>query len=214
MRSLMKNKGFFITFEGGEGAGKTTLINSIASFLKERGFDPIITREPGGSDLGEQIRSLLLDSKGPMTPQAELCLFLASRSQHIEEKILPALKESKVILCDRFNDSSIAYQGSARGLGMDNVEQICNSICENIKPDLTLYLDLSPQEGLNRIQSCRDRIESEKKSFHEKVREGYIKLSETEPNRIKVIDATLSKEKVFKAAVNELNSTLLKLSSI
>lgn len=211
---MRKNRGYFITFEGGEGAGKTTLITSIANDLKEKGFEVLVTREPGGSDLGEKIRSLLLDSKGPMTPQAELCLFLASRSQHLSEKILPALKESKVVLCDRFNDSSIAYQGFGRGLAVKQVEEICNTICKDIKPDLTFYLDLSPQEGLNRIQESHDRIESEKKSFHEKVRLGYIELSKKEPGRIKVIDASLSKEKVFENALNELNSTLLKLSSI
>jgi len=200
------SKGFFLSFEGGEGAGKTTLIQKVADTLTKNNHQVLITREPGGTPLGEKIRTLLLDTEGPMTPQSELCLFLASRSEHLQQVILPALQKGTVVLCDRFNDSSIAYQGSGRDLGIPLVKNLCNTICNNINPDLTFYLDLSPKEAFKRLQSAHDRIESEEQSFHQKVRQGYLKLAKQEPDRIKILDATLTKEEVFENAKVHLRS--------
>ena len=132
----------FITFEGGEGAGKTTLINSIVDAILAHGRRVVKVREPGGSSLGEDLRTLVLRHSEPISPYAELCLFLASRAQHIFEVIAPALKAGKIVLCDRFNDSSIAYQGSARGLGMGRVSEVCAFFSQGLTPDLTLYLDI------------------------------------------------------------------------
>jgi len=209
---MKKNKGFFISFEGGEGAGKTTLINNLQTSLEKKGFEVLVAREPGGTEFGEKVRSLLLESSFKMTAQAELCLFLASRSQHISEKLRPALEEGKVVLCDRFNESSIAYQGAGRKMGMDLVSKICETICNGFSPDLTFFLDIPPEKGLGRIEAKHDRIESEKQSFHEKVRQGYLTLAQND-TRIVVIDATLSKEKVFEKAMKVLENSYLSNST-
>lgn len=203
------SRGLFISFEGGEGAGKTTLIKGIEKVLQEKGCKVVVTREPGGSELGDKIRSILLNSAVKITPQAELCLFLASRSQHLYEKILPALNSGKIVLCDRFNDSSVAYQGFGRNLGDVRVATICREICDWKCPDLTFFLDLDPQKGLDRINEKHDRIESEKADFHQKVRKGYLKISEEDPERVKVLDASLSKEKVLKKALKFVEDLLV-----
>ncbi|MCH9633842.1 MAG: Thymidylate kinase [Chlamydiae bacterium] len=209
-----KNKPLFITFEGGEGSGKTTLIESIRLFFEERGCDVVKTREPGGTDLGEQVRELLLHQKGTeISPMAELLLFLTSRVQHIQEIILPSLKQGCVVLCDRFNDSSIAYQGHARGLGMDLAQQLCDQACSGLTPDLTFILNLDPSKGLKRIQKMEkewDRLEDLNLSFHEKVHEGYQILAQEQPSRIFLIDAAETKEKVFEGARGILRAVLQK----
>jgi dTMP kinase len=195
-------KGFFITFEGGEGCGKTTLLDKIHNYLKSKNHDFVFTREPGGTVLGEEIRELLLRKrKEKVSAKAELCLFLASRAQHIEEIILPALKSKKIVLSDRFNDSSLAYQGYARGLGLEEVINFSSYIIEDAIPDLTLFLDIDPKIGFSRMKGNFDRIESEKIAFHEKIREGFLILSDKFPERIKIIDASLSCEEVFKNAM-------------
>src|SRR6187431_1687241 len=148
-------RGIFITIEGGEGAGKTTLIESLYQHLLGLGREVLKTREPGGTPLGEEIRKILLHSTGPVSPYAELSLFLASRAQHISELIAPALAAGKVVLCDRFNDSTIAYQGMARGLGMEEVAAVCRFICAGLEPQLTLYLDIDPAVGLSRAKKSR-----------------------------------------------------------
>lgn len=196
---------FFITFEGGEGSGKTTLIRSIESGLHQMGRKTLSTREPGGSTLGIQIRQLLLHQGEDVRifPMTELMLFLADRAQHLEEIILPALNEGKVVLCDRFNDSTIAYQGVARGLGIEAVQEICLLACHGIQPDLTLYLDLDPRVGMHRAQKEQrvfDRLENEKILFHDKVREGFQQLAQRNPKRILVIDAKQSPEQVMSQA--------------
>jgi dTMP kinase len=209
-RKNMAKRGLFITFEGGEGAGKTTLINSLVEELKARGKTVLKTREPGGTTLGEEIRNLLLHQKGPVSSYAELSLFLASRAQHIAEVIEPALYAGKVVLCDRFNDSSVAYQGAARGLGMDAVSTVCNFFSQNLKPDLTLYLDLDPEVGLGRASLAReqDRIEAETLAFHRKIREGYLAIHRKESTRFRLIDARLSPVEVFHKAMQQLESLL------
>jgi dTMP kinase len=203
-------QGLFITFEGGEGAGKTTLIEEISRALISKGLSVLKTREPGGTKLGENIRTLLLHHTDPVSPYAELCLFLASRAQHILEVIGPALEEGKVVLCDRFNDSSVAYQGAARGLGMEKVGEFCEFVSQGLKPHLTLYLDLSPELGLIRAAKARkqDRIESETILFHHRIREAYISIHQADQHRFRLINATMPPERVFQEAMKLIQALL------
>ncbi len=199
--------GLFISFEGGERAGKTTLISNLEKVLKENSYSVLVTREPGGSPLGEKIRSLLLENKDPISKRAEFALFLASRAEHVEEVLLPA-KKKKIILCDRFSDSSIAYQGGARGLGMEEVEKINAFFTEGLTPDLTFYLDIDPEKAFSRRSFEKDRIEEEKASFHKEVRKSFLALAKKYPERICLLDATLNQEAVFKKAWELLKTKL------
>lgn len=201
---LQKSNGVFITFEGGEGAGKTTLIEGIFKELALAGYPVFKTREPGGTLLGEEIRTVLLHHKEPVAPLAELSLFLASRAQHVVEKIRPALEEGKIVLCDRFNDSTIAYQGAARGLGVDKITQFCKFICDGVHPHLTLYLDIDPKLGLMRVaeQRQQDRIEQEDLAFHETIRKAYLSIHQSDPTRFHILDASLSPRQVLEKAMN------------
>ncbi|MDD4387780.1 MAG: dTMP kinase [Bacilli bacterium] len=192
--------GLFVTFEGGEGSGKTTLINRLHDEMVALNFPAIKTREPGGNKISEQIRNIILDvENNEMDYRTEALLYAASRRQHLTEVILPALKQGKTVLCDRFLDSSLAYQGYARGLGIDNVYRINLYATEGIMPDITIYIDVSPQEGLNRISNSHrevDRLDLENSTFHAKVHEGYLKLAEMFPERIKVIDGARSLDEI------------------
>ncbi len=183
-------RGLFITFEGGEGAGKSTLIDQVSLQLTREGHSILKTREPGGTPLGEQIRKILLQGES-MTAEAELCLFLAARAEHINQVIGPALEEGKIVLCDRFNDSSISYQGAARGLGIEKVAEFCNFISQGLKPDLTLCLDISPEKGLARAKARQhhDRIEAETLEFHSRIRQAYLQMHNADPRRFHLIDA-------------------------
>jgi dTMP kinase len=199
----------FITFEGGEGAGKTSLINRIQEMLQCE-HPVLVTREPGGSPLGEQIRQWLLshDDHVKVGLKAELLLFLASRAQHIEEVIRPALNAGKIVLCDRFNDSTIVYQGLARRLGLSYVQQLCELVCGDVVPELTFFLDIDPKIGLLRTvrRGTMDRIESEKLEFHESVRQGFLTLAKQSPLRIHTLDATQSQEQVFQEAAQVIKN--------
>lgn len=209
---MNSSKGLLITFEGGEGAGKTTLMESIVKELKAQGKEVLKTREPGGTQLGEQIRSLLLHQTNPVSPYAELGLFLASRAQHIAEVIRPALLDGKIVLCDRFNDSSIVYQGVGRGLGVDQVRAFCHFMSQGVIPDLTLYLDVSPEKGLARLQGTReqDRIESETLDFHQKIRRAYLAIQKTDPNRFCTLNAEAPPVVVFQEAMKRIHSFFLR----
>jgi dTMP kinase len=203
-------RGLFITFEGGEGAGKTTLIRKVREALEGEGFSCLVTREPGGTALGEQIRNLLLH-QSEMSPWTELLLFLAARTQHLHEVILPAIQEGKIVLCDRFNDSSIAYQGVGRALGREKVAALCSVVTEEIQPDLTFYLDLTPQEGFARAhkdQRTLDRLESLKMDFHEKVRQGFLDIAKDDPARVVVVSAAKSEDQVFQSTLEALRAKL------
>lgn len=194
--------GHFITFEGGEGAGKSTLIRKLSQELLKKGYSVVTTREPGGTPVGERIRECLLDPqfKSELGAKAELLLFLSSRAQHIDRLIKPALDQNSIVLCDRFNDSTIAYQGAGRQLGIDYVSTLCNDVCQEIQPRLTFFLDLEPEEGLARRKktvNTVDRIESEGLDFHERVRNGFRFLANENPERIHTINATRSIEEVF-----------------
>jgi len=195
------NKGTFITFEGPDGAGKTTVIKMIA----ERLNDALVTREPGGIDIAEQIRKVILAKENTaMDPRTEALLYAAARRQHLIQRVKPALEAGKVVLCDRFVDSSLAYQGYARNLGIEDVWTINQFAIEHMMPDLTIYFDIEPELGLGRINknSGREvnRLDLENLEFHQKVREGYLLLLERFPDRIVKIDASGTIEEVFQTA--------------
>lgn len=205
---MSREPGFFITFEGGDGAGKTTLIRQVASLLHSEGVSVLVTREPGGTALGEEIRQMVLSSTHTIAPDAELALFLAARAQHVQEKIAPALRQGDTVLCDRFNDSTVAYQGAGRELGLERVQQLCLAFCGGVLPDLTFYLDVNPALGLKRAhresEGKRDRIESEQLAYHRRVREGFLEIAKREPERICVVDATQSISKVYAEVLAKL----------
>ena len=185
-------KGLFITFEGGEGSGKTTASKYIYNRLNQLGYPAIYSREPGGVDIAEQIRNVILDvNNTAMDVRTEALLYAASRRQHLVEVILPALREGKIVICDRFIDSSLAYQGYARGIGMDEVWTINKFAIDTFLPDLTLFFDVEVETGLKRISSRDqlDRLDRESLDFHHKVHEGYRLVCEKYPERIKVVDA-------------------------
>ncbi len=205
-------KGFFITFEGGEGAGKTTLIDQVYAHLQGQSLKVLKTRAPGGTKAGESIRELVLHHKGiSLFSRAELLLFLADRAQHVDEVILPALQQGTIVLCDRFNDSTVAYQGGARGLDVATVKELCAFASHNLQPNLTLYLDLDPKLGLERVNklgSGKDKIELEKLSFHEKIRRAFHTIAKEEPERFHLLDASLSPEEVFLKAMQVIQPYL------
>lgn len=187
----------FITFEGPEGSGKTTVLNQINKLLSEN-YNVISTREPGGVSTGEEIRNILLDGEN-IDIRTEALLFAASRREHLVEKVIPALKNNKVVLCDRYIDSSLAYQGYARGIGIEEVKKINEFAINGLYPDLTIYLDIDAEVGRERIlknQRSQNRLDKETLTFHQKVIEGYKTLIKTNPERFKVIDATQNIESV------------------
>lgn len=200
----------FISFEGGEGSGKTTLMQKLKAALEIRGRAVIATRGPGGTPLGKQIRELLLnpDLNLLIGARAELMLYLADRAQLNEEVIRPALAEGKVVLCDRYNDSSVAYQGMARGLGIKEVGDLCNLVCQGLKPDLTFFLDVDPKVGFSRITAKHDRLEKEKIQFHEQVRQAFQAISHQARDRIHTIDASLPPKYVFSEALQVVEKKL------
>jgi dTMP kinase len=206
-------KGIFISVEGPEGAGKTTVINQIVQELKNRGTDVVQTREPGGIEIAEQIRSVILNKENTaMDARTEALLYAAARRQHLVEKVMPAVERGAVVLCDRFIDSSLAYQGHARGLGMDEVASINAFATDGVMPELTLLFDVSPEVGLARIYRHDgrevNRLDLEGLSFHEKVREGYLLLAERDDGRIVVIDAEAEEAAVFQAALAQIEKVL------
>ena len=187
----------FITFEGSEGSGKTTVLNQINKLLSEN-YNVISTREPGGVSTGEEIRNILLDGEN-IDIRTEALLFAASRREHLVEKVIPALKNNKVVLCDRYIDSSLAYQGYARGIGIEEVKKINEFAINGLYPDLTIYLDIDAEVGRERIlknQRSQNRLDKETLTFHQKVIEGYKTLIKTNPERFKVVDATQNIESV------------------
>ena len=193
---------YLITLEGVEGSGKSTLIQYLKEFIEGIGKKVIVTREPGGIEISEQIRSVILDTENTkMDGRTEALLYAAARRQHLVERIIPALKEGNVVLCDRFIDSSLAYQGYARGLGIDEVLSINEFAIGSFMPNLTLYLDLDPQIGLSRIRKNKgrevNRLDLEEISFHLKVREGYEEVIKRFPDRIVRVDANQELDKVF-----------------
>jgi dTMP kinase len=183
-------RGIFVTFEGIEGCGKTTQVELLKRYLEALGHEVVVTREPGGCFIGEKIRKILLDPENRgMTALTELLLYEASRAQHVADVIEPALEEGKTVISDRFYDASTAYQGYARGLGADRVNELNLVATGGLRPDLTIVLDLPASEGLRRLGRDLDRIESEALDFHEKVRNGYIEIAGNDPERVKVVSS-------------------------
>lgn len=200
----------FITFEGGEGSGKTTCINRVVETLQKEGKEIVLTREPGGTPISEEIRNVILDKKNTdMDPRTEALLYAASRRQHIVQKILPSLREGKIVISDRFLDSSLAYQGVARGLGIDEIFKVNQYATEGLEPDVTFFFDIEPEEGLRRISANSERevnrLDVEKLSFHHNVRNAFLELAKRYPNRIVVIDASQDKDGVYNSVMKEIN---------
>lgn len=207
-------KGFFISFEGPDGAGKSTVLKEVLTEIT-----PLLTveyltvREPGGSKISETIRNIILDPENKeMDDRTEALLYAASRSQLMEEVVIPALREGKLVISDRFVDSSLAYQGSGRNLGIEEVKQINDFATRGIEPDLTIFLDVKPEVGLARIQKLRpdneDRLEQEKLAFHQKVYQGYQIVNKNNPDRIKIVDASQNIEQVVADCINIIKETL------
>ena len=205
----------FITLEGPEGSGKTTAVEAAVKALEAKGYQIVRTREPGGTPIAEQIRNVILDKENTkMDPRTEALLYAASRRQHLVEKVWPALKEGKIVICDRYLDSSLAYQGGARGLGVDNILNVNLFATENTFPDLTLLFDITPEEGLKRIAANAsrevNRLDLEKLEFHHKVRNTFLDLAKRYPERFVIIDASKSREEVARATLDAIMSRLCK----
>ena len=207
------NNGLFITFEGGDGAGKSTQIDLLADHLRSRGCEVLLTREPGGTKISEKLRGVLLDPENrEMAPVTEMMLYAAARAQLVAEVIKPALSEGKVVICDRFLDSSLAYQSYGRDLG-DAVLEVNQYAIDGCMPDVTIYLRVDPQTGRQRIQTRdQDRIESESERFHDRVHEGYEQLCLRYPDRITAIDAGGTIEEISQAIREEVTGKINDIS--
>ncbi|TWT02150.1 dTMP kinase [Planococcus sp. CPCC 101016] len=197
---------YLINLEGGEGSGKSTVLKMLSDALEEKGFSVVCTREPGGIDIAEQIRNVILDRENTaMDARTEALLYAAARRQHLVEKIIPALEAGSIVLCDRYIDSSLAYQGYARGLGIEEIFSINKFAIDDYMPDLTLYFDVNPKVGLARIEKDIDReinrLDVESMKFHYKVREGYLLLLSQNPERIRLINAENELDVVFADAL-------------
>jgi dTMP kinase len=201
----MTKRGRFITLEGGEGAGKSTLLAGLRDYLQQHGVDLLQVREPGGTKLGEAIRSIVLDPSHPdISPESELLLMFAARAQLVRERIQPALDAGHWVLCDRYVDASYAYQGAGRGQPQERIAELERWACAGLKPDLTLLLDLPVSIGRARAagRGAADRIETEADAFFERVRQAYRERARAEPQRWRVIDASLSPEDVLREATS------------
>lgn len=196
----------FITLEGIEGSGKTTQLITIGDFLEKEGIDCAMTREPGGTRIGEKIRAILLDPEHKhMDPLTELLLYFADRAQHVREFVIPSIAAGKIVLCDRYFDATLVYQGFARGVDINLIHQLHRLVLKDLKPDITILLDLSPEEGLRRAwkqinngerSGHEVRFEKETLAFHEKVRQGYLRLASLEPDRFRIIDASQNPHRI------------------
>ena len=191
-------RGKFISFEGADGSGKTTQIEKIKKYLEEKGHDCILTREPGGSSLGNRIREILLHYDGEVDSLCELLLYMADRAQHVKKVIIPALNEGKTVLCDRYTDSSVAYQGYARGLEIEKIMELNKIATDGLEPDVTIVFDVETEVAMQRVGETKDRLEQEGIEFHKKLRLGYLELAKRFPERIKVVNSNLPIDDVFK----------------
>lgn len=190
------SKGLFVTFEGADGCGKTTQMKLLKEYLLCKGIDVVLTREPGGRGLGEKVREILLNYDGAVSDRCESFLFLADRAQNIDIIVNPAVESGKIVLCDRHIDSTVAYQGYGRGLDLERIKMLNSIATNNIKPDLTFVFDIDVETSMQRVGKEKDRLESEGKEFHNRVRNGYLEIAKQEPERIKVIDASMSIEEI------------------
>ena len=193
----MTNKGLFITFEGADGCGKTTQINLLNEYLKQKNYNTFLTLEPGGSDIGKNLRQILLHHEGFVSDTAELLMYLADRAQHVEAVIMKNVDEGKIVLCDRHIDSTVAYQGYARGGDIEKINQLNEIATQGYKPDVTFVFDVDSEIAQERVGKNKDRMEKEGIEFHKKIRFGYLELAKKYPNRIKVINSNLPIDEVF-----------------
>ena len=191
----------FITFEGADGCGKTTQIELLDKYLKEKGFKTLVTREPGAKGLGEKLREILLNYDGEVSPNCESFLFLADRAQHVDCVIKPALKKGIIVLCDRHTDSTVAYQGYGRQLDIEQIKNLNKIAVNGLKPDLTIVFDIDIETSMQRVGKTKDRMESAGTEFFNRVRNGYLAIAKEEPNRIKVINSADSIENIHKQVV-------------
>jgi dTMP kinase len=204
----MLRKGLFITFEGPEGSGKTTHSKLLCDFLRKKGFKVLHTREPGGTLISEKIRKILLDPKNKgMDVGCEMLLYMAARAQIVEEKILPSIKDGKIVVCDRFTDATLAYQGYAGGMDLKIINNIAGIVTKGLKPDITFLLDIDAKAGLLRAGRSKDRMERKSILYHNKVRNGYLSIAKKEPKRVKVLSSIMAMEYVQE----EIRKAILKI---
>lgn len=206
-------KGLFITFEGADGCGKTTQIKLLTEYLKEKGYDVVLTREPGCKGLGERIRELLLNYDGEISSVCESFLFLADRAQNVDIIVRKNVNEGKIVISDRHTDSSLAYQGYGRELDVEKIDMLNNIATSGLKPDLTYVFDIDVETSMQRVGNEKDRMESAGREFFERVRQGYLKIAQKEPNRVKVINSVDSIENIHSQVVKlfvELEEKILK----
>ncbi|MGB2696256.1 MAG: dTMP kinase [Candidatus Zixiibacteriota bacterium] len=203
-------KGIFITFEGIDASGKTTQVKKTVGYLRKKGFDVLFLREPGGEPVSEQIRKILLKSKSVITPITELMLYLASRSQLIEKKIIPALKEKRVVICDRFSDSTLAYQGYGRGLDKIWIKNLNKKSTLGVQPDLTLLIDVTLEVYKKRakLKKNKDRLEKENLAFYRKISKGYLEIARENKKRVKIVDGSGSIKKTWEKVKATIDSFL------
>ena len=196
------NRGLFITFEGADGCGKTTQLNLLEKYLKDKGLDVIVTREPGAKGLGEKFREILLNYDGIVSDRCESFLFLADRAQNIDTIVKPAVSSGKIVLCDRHIDSSVAYQGYGRGLDIQQIKNLNTIAAGGMLPDLTLVFDIDIETSMQRVGNNKDRMENSGIDFFNRVRNGYLELAKQEPNRIKVVNSTASIDDIHNKVKN------------
>lgn len=215
---MKKRKGFFITVEGCEGCGKSTQSELLKQYLKQKGLKVVLTREPGGSIVAEQVRNILLNPKTKISPVCELMLYESARAQHVEEIIKPNLEKGNIVICDRFTDSTLAYQGYARKIDLKTIEKLNDIATCSIKPDLTIYLDIKPYIGIQKAKSASekksfkngDRIERENIVFHNAVRRGFLALAKKFPNRIKTVKTNSVIEKTQRDVNKKIDKFFIK----
>lgn len=195
------DRGLFITFEGADGCGKTTQIKLLDEYLRAKGYQTLLTREPGSKGLGEKLREILLNYDGEVSPVAESFLFLADRAQHIDCIIKPALKKGIIVLCDRHTDSTLAYQGYGRGLDLEEIRKLNKIATSGLTPDLTIVLDVDIETSQARVGAEKDRMESAGIEFFQRVRNGFLEIAKQEPERVKVINSADSIENIYKKVV-------------
>lgn len=194
-------KGLFITFEGADGCGKTTQLTLLDEYFNKAGRKTLLTREPGAGILGARIREILLNYDGEVSPNCESFLFLADRAQHVEGMIKPALEEGTIVLCDRYTDSTLAYQGYGRELDMERIKYLNNLATSGLKPDLTIVFDVDIETSLSRVGKSKDRMESAGVDFFNRVRRGYLEIAKQEPERVKIIDSSDTIENVHRKVI-------------
>lgn len=205
---MNNKKGLFITFEGIDGCGKTTQLEMLDTYLKEKNYQTVLTLEPGGSDIGKNLRQILLHHNGYVSDVCELFLYLADRAQHIETVVLENTKKGAIVLCDRHIDSTVAYQGYGRNQDIEKINLLNDIATKNIKPDITFLFDVDIETAQLRVGKVKDRLEKESLDFHKRVKDGYLKLAEKFPQRIKIINSNLEIDEVFSQVKKVIDSVL------